>query len=171
MLSLTRKTDYALLALATLARRGQVTVNASELAQATGISARLLANVLNQLKHAGIVQTTRGTKGGYTLAKEADQITLTELVEAVEGPVRFALCCPVDDPSHKPGCQIEESCIIREPVRKLHANLRSFLGQVTLSDLAWNRVVLNVPVPAAGDKNGHAGGQGTRKLRVFSKEQ
>ena len=82
--------------------------------------------------------------GGYALARQPGEITLIQLIEAVEGPVRLTRCCAVDAESNGQKCAREGLCHIRESVHKLHAGLRLFLNQVTLSDLVSNRVALNV---------------------------
>ena len=156
MLSLTRKTDYALVALGAMARHGWGTVSAQDLSRRLGVPARLITNVLNQLKHRGLVQSTRGIRGGYGLAKPPERITLTELIEAIEGPIRLAKCCGGLDEFDEGKCQLGESCLMKEPVRRLHVQLRDFFSQVTLHDLAWNTVVLKVAVTARNGVN-HGG--------------
>ena len=153
MLSLTRKTDYALVALGAMARHGWGTISAQDLSRRLGVPARLVTNVLNQLKHCGLVQSTRGSRGGYGLAKPAERITLTELIEAIEGPIRLAKCCGAEGEFDEDRCRLEESCLMKEPVRRLHVHLRDFFSQVTLHDLAWNTVVLKVAVTARNGVN------------------
>ncbi|MCH7838901.1 MAG: Rrf2 family transcriptional regulator [Planctomycetes bacterium] len=152
MLSLTRKTDYALLVLAAMARSGSDKTSVRDLAEQSGVSVRLLANILNRLKHEGLIKSARGTKGGYGLAMDPDQITLRRLIEAIEGPMRLARCCPVEGEVQSDGCRLEDSCITKEAVRKLHETLRNFLGQVTLRDLTWNTISLKVDLSVADDR-------------------
>ncbi|NQU76949.1 MAG: Rrf2 family transcriptional regulator, partial [Planctomycetes bacterium] len=75
MLSLTRKTDYALLALTHLAAEPAAVISAREMAEQYCLSQPLLMNVLKQLSASGLVSSVRGARGGYTLAKSAEQIT------------------------------------------------------------------------------------------------
>jgi len=152
MLSLTRKTDYALLVLAAMARSGSDKTSVRDLAEQSGVSVRLLANILNRLKQEGLIKSARGTKGGYGLAMDPDQITLTRLIEAIEGPMRLARCCQVEGEVQSDGCRLEDSCITKEAVRKLHETLRNFLGQVTLRDLTWNTISLKVDLSVADDR-------------------
>ena len=147
MLSLTRKTDYALLALAAMARNGSAKLSAPDLAQKFGVPLRLLTNILNRLKHEGLVESTRGTKGGYGLAMDPERITLAHLIEAVEGPMRLARCCPGEGDSEPDRCGLAESCLTKEAVRKLHGTLHRFLDQVTLSDLTFNTVAIQLGIP------------------------
>lgn len=152
MLSLTRKTDYALQALVAMARSNAGRVSARDIATQSGISVRLLTNILNRLKHEGLVESTRGTKGGYGLAVSPEQITLAALIEAVEGPVRLARCCSKEREREQDRCNLEGTCLTKEAVRRLHGSLRHFLSQVTLRDMAWDTVRLNVGV---SNDNGH----------------
>ena len=140
-------------ALVAMVRSGAGPVSARDLAEQSGVSARLLTNLLNRLTHEGLVASTRGTKGGYELAVPPERITLADLIEAVEGPMRLARCCAPDEEGHE-RCRLEPSCITKEAVRRLHGSLRRFLSQVTLSDLAWDTVRLNVDVSKG---NGHLG--------------
>ena len=139
MLSMTRKSDYALVAMAYLANEGPSRVCARAIAQRLGLPVPALMNVLNQLGHAGLVSSTRGPNGGYGLAKPPGEISLASLIEAVEGPVRLTLCCSDTGETHH-RCQRESGCAIKEPVRKVHTILRQFLDQVTLDQIAFNQV-------------------------------
>jgi len=139
MLSMTRKTDYALVALTHLAKRGG-RVSARELANRLGLPVPALMNILNQLGRAGLVVSTRGPSGGYGLAMPASEITLADLIEAVEGRVRLTLCCSEEGEEFSRRCDLESDCAVKEPVRKVHALLRQFLSGVTIEQIAMNRV-------------------------------
>jgi len=140
MLSLTRKTDYGLVALAGLARAAPAKLSAREIAEQFGVPLPLLMNILTELARHGIVESTRGTKGGYRLARSPEEISLTQLIEALEGPVRLTVCCHGDevapearmDPAE---CDLEESCPIKAPVRKVQLILQRFLDEVTLAHI------------------------------------
>ncbi|MFQ5589794.1 MAG: RrF2 family transcriptional regulator [Phycisphaerae bacterium] len=144
MLSITRKTDYALVALADLARRGPALASARDLASRLQVPLPALTNILNRLTHRGLVCSVRGANGGYRLARHPDQITLGELIEAVEGPVRLTRCCSDRATMDATQCEREAACDLRAPLHKVHESFRTFLSQVTLRDLAWNHVSLNV---------------------------
>lgn len=135
MLSLTRKSDYALLALSDLARNGRKIASARDLSERLGVPVRLLTNILNQLTHEGLVVSTRGTKGGYGLAKDPEAITLADLVEAVEGPIQLTRCCPTPEEPHVDVCDMMSSCHMRTPMHKVHQGLREYLAGITLSDM------------------------------------
>src|SRR5438034_10156438 len=81
------KVDYALRACAELAAAGDGPVKGDRLAQAQQIPLKFLENILLDLKHAGLVQSQRGTEGGYWLAKDPAEISLADVIRAVEGPI------------------------------------------------------------------------------------
>ncbi len=136
MLLLTRKTDYALLALASLARQTPAGASARGLAERLKLPLPVLRNILKQLTSRGVLKSTRGTKGGYRLARSPQEITLAQLLEAIEGPMRLARCCSEPEGKEEAECRLEESCLIRGNMRRVHASLMQFLDEVTLAQLA-----------------------------------
>lgn len=136
MLLITRKTDYALLALASLANLEPQGTSARDLAERLHLPLPVLRNILKQLARCHVLKSTRGTKGGYRLAKPASEISLAELVEAIEGPLRLTRCCPIPENAVEPECKLEETCIIQMNVRKVHARLMEFLDEVKLAEIA-----------------------------------
>lgn len=144
MLSLTRKTDYALVALAGLTARerdGGGGASAHELAERLDLPLPALRNILKALARGGVVASSQGATGGYRLARSAEQITLSDIVQAVQGPVRLALCC--SDSADEQGehiCRLEDSCRIKATVRGVHHRLMEFLGQVTLAQIASGEI-------------------------------
>ena len=81
------KSDYAVRALLELAQAGDGPVKGEQLAQSQDIPLKFLENILGDLRHAGLVRSQRGAEGGYWLARPADEITLAEIIRAVEGPL------------------------------------------------------------------------------------
>lgn len=151
MLSLTKKTDYALIALGYLAERRDKTVSAREIAQAYAMPSALVMNILKTLHHATLISSTRGTKGGYRLVADLDKVSLYDLIETLEGPVRLAECvllegvhCEAQEriqqgtPPDDASCKIRQSCPIQTPIRTLHARLVKFLRDVKLADILSN---------------------------------
>lgn len=136
MLLLTRKTDYALLALASLARQTPASASARSLAERLNLPLPVLRNILKQLTSRGLLKSTRGTRGGYQLARSPDQITMAQLLETIEGPVQLARCCSVPEGKEEGECRLEESCLIRGNMRRVHDGLMRFLDEVTLEQLA-----------------------------------
>jgi Rrf2 family protein len=126
------KADYALRAAAELAAaEGKGPVKGEQLARAQSIPPKFLENILLELRHAGLVQSQRGAEGGYWLARPADEITLAEVIRAVEGPL-----------ANVRGTRPEslEYQGTAEPLRNVwiavRASLRRVLESVTLADVA-----------------------------------
>ena len=137
MLSLTRKTDYALVALSFLGHR-QVAeegpASARLIADTYKLPLPLLMNILKELSSSGLLTSTRGATGGYVLAKEPAEISILDVIEAIEGPLRVALCAN-DMESPACNCTIQDKCPIRKPVRNLHLKFADFLASTSLQDL------------------------------------
>ncbi|MBL8879089.1 MAG: Rrf2 family transcriptional regulator [Phycisphaerales bacterium] len=135
VLTLTRRVEYALIALGQMAKDAARVFSARELAEKYAISAPLLMNVLKELQRAGLVHSTRGSRGGYRLTRPAKAISLTQVIEAVEAPVRVIRCAePAADGAV--GCELAGCCPVRAPLRRLHDRLSDFLKSVTVADLA-----------------------------------
>ncbi len=128
------KTDYALRAAAELAlaaTEGAGPVKGEWISEAQRIPKKFMENILHDLKRAGIVRTRRGASGGYWLARPSEEITLAEVIRAVEGPlanVRGEWPEAVEYPGAAESLQ--------EVWIAVRANLRAVLESVTLADLA-----------------------------------
>lgn len=147
--NLTRKTDYALVALSTLAEAAgdhSVHANADADADAQPLSAReisekhalplpLLMNVLKDLHKAQLVTSKRGANGGYLLNLSPQTITLLQIVQATEGPVSVAMCCEDEEPEPCTICSVEENCPIITPMQRFNDKINTFLASITLADL------------------------------------
>lgn len=140
MLALTRKTDYALVAMAELARRVPSLVSAREIAQSVRVPLPVLTNILHLLLRRGLVVSTRGARGGYRLARGPERISLEDLIEAIEGPFRLTICCPSRQPLEDQPCDLEPTCRIRGSVRQVHRTLHQFLSGVTLNQIICDTV-------------------------------
>ncbi len=133
---LTRKTDYALVALAGLVRCEGHSKSARDLAVELHLPLPVLRNILKRLTTWGLLTSTRGPSGGYRLARPAREITLAQVVGVIEGPVQLVRCCPIPDGEDKPRCQLEDSCLIKGNLQRLHESLMEFLDHVTLAEIA-----------------------------------
>ncbi len=148
MFTLTRKTDYALIALCHMARRPQEISTAREIAERYHIPPALLMNILKLLAQAELVRSIRGSKGGYTLAMPPRQINLEGIIRATEGPYKFVQCTSDSLDESRP-CELIDFCPISGPVRKVHAKLKAFLTEVTLAELAFDSQRGDEPVQLA----------------------
>ena len=139
MLSLTRKTDYALVALAHLARQkaqGGQSLSARCIADEYDLPRQLLMSVMKGLHRAGLVESKRGVRGGYDLAKSPQRITVAEVVEAIEGPARLTPCCADEEPGDLcTMCAITQRCPITGAIRELNGQIANYLREVTLDTL------------------------------------
>lgn len=154
MLSLTRKADYAIVALADLAERGAAKTSAREVSGRTGIPQPVLTNILHRLLHSGLLISTMGSKGGYQLSRPPREITLAEIIDSIEGAFMLTLCC--GDEAECIGdqtCDLEPNCQIKEPVKRVNDALRQFLDKVTLAHLAFDNqpIELRLSVGANAD--------------------
>ena len=137
MLQLTKKTDYSILALSYMAQRPEAICTAREIAEQFEVPSALLMNVLKVLCQGELVRSLRGAKGGYTLARRPDSITLADIIMTIEGPVRFVQCASKPSPG-KEACPRISTCPVSRPVRKVHNQLNDFLKQVTLAQIAFD---------------------------------
>ncbi len=137
MLALTKKTEYALIAVCHLARVGQQVVSARDIATRYAVRLPLLMNVMKTLNQRGLLRSLRGANGGYRLAVAPAEISLSRLIEAVEGPARLVHCVPpLDAAAHQ--CELVGSCPIRLPLFTIHARLNSFLAHTSVADIAFD---------------------------------
>jgi Rrf2 family transcriptional regulator, iron-sulfur cluster assembly transcription factor len=150
---LTREADYAVLALFYLGARpeGKVT-GRPEIAEQLGISNTFLAKVLRKLARAGIVRSYPGMRGGYALAMASNQIRLSEILEAIDGPVTLVRCIDREDGagSHRPFC----GCLALEGLSRVQSEVTRLLEGVTLADLMPNAahpLHAGLPALASGD--------------------
>lgn len=140
MLSLTRKTDYALVALATLADqaadRGQP-ISAARIAQLYDLPAHVVVKVLKTLLHAELVGSTRGAHGGYYLAKTPDTITLADVIRAMEGSAELTPCCCQDEQADDAciACRVMPNCPIGDRMQLLNERINAFFRRISLKDL------------------------------------
>ncbi len=124
------KADYAVRAAVELAAADEGPVKGERLAEAQDIPLQFLEHILLELKHQGIVRARRGAKGGYWLAKPADEVTVAEIIRAVEGPIAHVQSLPPQDVEYRGNSEH-----LQEVWIAVRASLRSVLEEVTLADL------------------------------------
>jgi Rrf2 family protein len=127
----TAKADYAVRAAVELAAAGDGPVKAEQIAEAQGIPLNFLENILAELRRAGIVQSRRGAAGGYALARAPEDVSLADIIRAVEGPLANVRGLSPDELEY-PGAAAQ----LRDVWVALRASVRSVLEQVTLADVA-----------------------------------
>jgi len=126
------KVDYALRAVAELAASpGTEPVKADDIAHAQGIPLKFLLNILNELRRAAIVQSQRGAEGGYRLARPADEITIADVIRALEGPLANVHESRPEDLTYT-----GPATALREVWIAVRASLRDVLERLSVADLA-----------------------------------
>jgi Rrf2 family protein len=132
MMELTRKGEYAIRGIVFLAKQlpGKV-ILVSEVAEATGVPQTFLAKIFQNFAKLGLVNSFRGTGGGFLLGRHPSQITLRQVVEAVEGPI-IPNRCLIGEGS----CERQTFCTVHPVWRKVQGELVTILESVTLEDLA-----------------------------------
>src|SRR5687768_2759069 len=130
---LTSLADYAVVMMAAAARHPVgVRLSATLLAEETGVPLPTAQKLTGRLAAAGLLETARGTGGGFRLARDAGAITLADIVEAVEGPILMTSC--VDADRHE--CVLESACQVRPHMNVVNGAVRGALQSVSLSSLA-----------------------------------
>ncbi len=124
------KADYAVRAAVELAAAGDEPVKGEKLAESQGIPLQFLEHILLELKHARIVRARRGAKGGYWLAKPPEEVTLADVIRAVEGPLAN-IQDSAPEATEYPG----NAAALRDVWIAVRASLRRVLEEVTLADL------------------------------------
>ncbi len=138
------KADYALRATIELAAAGDGPVKGERIAQAQGIPVKFLENILSDLRHAGIVRSQRGIDGGYWLARPAEEISVADVVRAVEGPLANVRGVRPEDVAYVGSAKPLQHVWIA-----VRANLRAVLERVTLADVAQDKLP-----PAIAEQSG-----------------
>jgi cysteine desulfurase len=147
MLTLTKKTEYGLIALHHLARHRDRLWSARELAEEYRVPLSILTNILKCLTRAQIVASTRGAQGGYQLARSAENISLLELIGAIEGPYQFVRCVgPADTKRNGHQCPVNELCPVRHATHEIHRRLVAYLENIKLADVIDGDLIPDVCV-------------------------
>lgn len=131
MLRISKLTDYATVILGHMARGpGDALFSAAGLSQCTTLGAATVSKLLKSLNRAGLVNSFRGSAGGYRLARPADQITAAQIIDALEGPVSITQCSAGD--GH---CDLECVCGVGGSWQRINAAIRQGLEHITLAQL------------------------------------
>jgi Rrf2 family protein len=133
------KADYAVRAAAELAAAGDGLLKGEAIASAQGIPRNFLENILSDLRHAGLVKSQRGAEGGYRLARPASEVSIADVIRAVEGPLAAVRGEAPEDVSYA-GAAVP----LQDVWIAVRANLRAVVEHVTLADLAAGTVPADV---------------------------
>ncbi|MES2765776.1 MAG: Rrf2 family transcriptional regulator [Bacteroidota bacterium] len=134
MLRLSKKIEYALLAVQYLAQREGSCVSAKEMAEAYNLSFELISKVLQSLIKTGFVVSRQGSQGGYTLAKKAAQISVADVMYAIEGKKNLVEC---GDGEADCTCYVSEKCTIKDPLQLLQEKIDATLNSMTIAEMVF----------------------------------
>ncbi len=134
MLRISKLTDYGTVVLAELAAHDGHVCSAAGVSSATGIGLPTVSKLLKSLAHADLVTSTRGVNGGYELARDAQDISAADVIDALEGPVSITECSSTD--SH---CDFESICNVGGAWQRINVAIRNALDDVSLVDLAQTK--------------------------------
>ena len=142
---LTAKSEYGLLAVIDLAvSYGEGPVSAREIAERREIPARFLEQLFVSLRRGGVVSAVRGARGGFVLTREPAEISVLEVVEALEGPLETSVC----DSERSTGCTKSAACAAA-PIWARASALREVFATTTLAELAGNQQRMDARVQNA----------------------
>ncbi len=140
-MQITRQADYAVRAIMYLAQLNPGTrASTAQIAREQRIPLTFLAKIVSQLSAAGIVRATRGAHGGVTLARSADEITLLDIVEAIDGPIMLSECT-----LNPNTCGQSDQCVVRVVWCETRADLVKRLSQSNFGQLTRAKLAIQVP--------------------------
>lgn len=152
MLRLSKKADYALMAMKHLALRSDLgAASAREIAGQYDIPIELLAKILQRLVRRRLLASQQGTRGGYQLARNPALISIADVIQAIDGPVTVTACSSSDEG----GCEQFAKCNVRDPLWKVRERILSALGECTIAELAADPPPNNLSVARAAVLHPH----------------
>ncbi len=141
MLRLNRMTDYAILVMGVMSARPDEVLTSVAIARHAQLTQPTVAKVTKSLVAAGLVVSTRGIKGGCSLKRPVTQISIADVIEAVEGPIALTACVDgVDDP-----CSVRNGCFMGGNWNHVNSALRKALSDVSLAELFDPAILFPIP--------------------------
>ena len=131
MLRLSRLADYGVMVMAHIASEPEGVHNAADAAAATGLPGPTVAKIMAKLSKAGLLTSLRGAHGGYRLANAPEQMSVAEIITALDGPIALTQCS-----SGPSVCDRENLCVSRRGINRVNLAIRNALEGVTLAELA-----------------------------------
>ena len=156
MIRLNRLTDYAIVILGQMSQDVGRVRTAGALAEATGVPVPTVSKIMKTMGSARLVTPHRGAKGGYSLDVPASDVTVTEIVQALEGPIALTAC--VD--GAEDACEVENLCPMRGNWNRVNDAIRSALDGVTLADMLDPDEMFPVRVPVSRQSGAGQSGAG-----------
>lgn len=131
MIRITKQTDYGVVLLTHLASQPDRHVNAPELSAETQLPLPMVSKILKLLVREGLLLSNRGVKGGYSLARLPGEITMAEIIAALEGPIAITECIELSS-----DCSHEQLCSVRSNWQRINDAVRGALEGITLAEMA-----------------------------------
>jgi Rrf2 family protein len=143
MLRLSKKADYALMAMKHLARKSDsaASTSAREIAEQYDIPIELMAKVLQRLARSGLLTSHQGTRGGYTLSKPTPSISVADIIQAIDGPLTVTACSTQDE-----ACEQFTKCNVRDPLWRIKDRILASLAECSLQEISTDMPVLEPDV-------------------------
>lgn len=142
MLRISKLTDYGTVILACLAAQPDRLWTAAEVAEHTRVGQPTVSKLLKKLQRSGLVTSTRGSHGGYQLARAADGITAAQILEALEGPFAITECS-----SEHSTCGLESNCRVGHAWQRINAAIRRALNDISLAELSGVERKVSATIP------------------------
>jgi FeS assembly SUF system regulator len=140
MLRLSKKADYALMAMKHLAVRPDASASAREIAEQYDIPIELMAKVLQRLARRGLLSSHQGTRGGYRLGRSAAIISVADIIQAIDGPLTVTACS-----TDAENCDQYAKCSVRDPLWRIRERIVSALATCSLQEISSEVPVMPMP--------------------------
>ena len=131
MFRLNRLTDYAVVVMGQMAAQNDRLRSSVQIADETGVPLPTVAKLMNNLARAGLVESHRGVNGGYTISRTAEEISVSEIIQAIEGPIALTACVEGADEA----CSSQSFCPMSGNWNKVNQAIEEALKSVTLKDM------------------------------------
>jgi FeS assembly SUF system regulator len=147
MIRITKQTDYGIVLLTHLAAQPERQLNAPELAAETQLPLPMVSKILKILVREGLLVSHRGVKGGYSLGRLPEEITMAEIISSLEGPIAITECIEVSS-----DCSHEQLCPVRSNWQRINEAVRGALEGITLAEMAGPLAPVRKLVTLGGGK-------------------
>jgi FeS assembly SUF system regulator len=144
MLRLSKKADYALMAMKHLAIKtasAASSTSAREIAEHYDIPIELMAKVLQRLARSGLLTSHQGTRGGYTLSKPTASISVADIIQAIDGPLTVTACSTLDEQ-----CEQFTKCNVRDPLWRIKDRILAALATSSLAEISTDEPYIDPAV-------------------------